>query len=142
MNILKLTTWSYFRAINILIICCLTACSSHSFVKPAFAEEKNIERKEGDLETLYNIEIREDSIWATVKSNGCTSEKNFKLELTAINEQRFSASIIRTKSDFCRAMPRIVSIELFSEQLANNIVINNAFAVKTDNLRKSTKRNK
>jgi hypothetical protein len=141
MNTVKLKTWACFRAISILFICYLSGCSSHLLAKSALAQENNIEIKKSNLETLFNVEIRTNSIWATVKSNGCTSEKNFKLQLTVIDKEQLSASIIRTKADFCRAMPRIISIELFSEQLVKNtgVIINNSFSVRSDNLGKKTR---
>jgi hypothetical protein len=139
MKTVRIKAWSNFRVINILLVCYLSGCSSHSLEKSAIPLENNIEIYQGSLETLYNVEIRKNAIWATVKSNGCTSEKNFQLQLTILDEQQLSASIIRTKADFCRAMPRIVSIELFSEQLVNNtsdVIINNTLAAKSDSLRK------
>jgi hypothetical protein len=135
MSTVKLNALACFRAISILFVCYLSGCSSHLLVASVFPAEKNIETKKESLESLYNVEIRKNSIWATVKSNGCTSEKSFKLQLIIIDEQHLGASIIRTKADFCRGMARIVSIELFNEQLLGNtrkVIIKNPLAAKPD----------
>ena len=63
-------------------------------------------KTENTLEMLFNPSIEDDSVVALVVSHGCTSEQNFKLEVTDMTIQ-----IIRIKPDLCRVAPRLKEIE-------------------------------
>lgn len=130
MHTLKSKLRAYFQACTILLICYISGCTSHLLIKSVFAQELTVGNT--NLEILYNVEIRKNSILAAVKSTGCTSNKNFKLQLALDNKKVLNASIVRIKPDFCRAMPKVITIELFDEQLARNakVIIKNDIANK------------
>ena len=85
------------------------------------------------LEKLYGVEIRQNAISVMVQSTGCTSAKSFKLDISSDANQALQASVIRIKPDLCRAMPRMVKVEIFDKRLkesAAGVVINNPFYIK------------
>jgi hypothetical protein len=109
----------------------LTGCSH---IVSATDTQTSNTRPNGSLETIYAAEIRQGKIWFLVKSTGCTSEKSFELEVRQDSDKQLSASLLRQKPDYCKAMPRYIAVELDSPKLLKerlNVVINNPFAQKS-----------
>lgn len=92
----------------LLLVMATSACSAVS------TEEKkaNVATQENSLEVIYGFDIKVDGLWFLVKSNGCTNEKNFNLQLKRIDNDTAEASLFRTKRDLCRGLPRLVSIKM------------------------------
>lgn len=90
------------------------ATSACSAVSPVSEEEKkeNVATQDNSLEVIYGFDIKADGLWFLVKSNGCTSEKNFNLQLKNIDKDTAEASLFRTKRDLCRGLSRLVSIHM------------------------------
>lgn len=66
--------------------------------------------KSGDLETLYGARF-EAQLMVRVKSAGCTKAEHFDVKV----EQRDENSVVhvtRTRPDRCRAMPKIIELQL------------------------------
>lgn len=92
----------------LLLAMTTSACSAIS------AEEKkdNVATQDNSLEVIYGFDIKADGLWFLVKSNGCTSEKNFNLQLKRVDDDTAEASLFRTKRDLCRGLSRLVSINM------------------------------
>lgn len=86
------------------------------------------------VETIHDVKISADSIQFTVISNGCTKSKNFVLDVNQVNKDTYDVTLLRLKPDYCRAMPRLITITKPLKQLNNinhpKIVINNPFSTK------------
>ena len=63
------------------------------------------------LEPLYGIEFLKNAVKVSVKSTGCTKPEHFTIK-THEKEEATQLEIIRNKPDRCRAMPKIISLEL------------------------------
>jgi len=77
------------------------------------------------LESLHGISFSENAIEIKVKSTGCTKAQDFRIDAVK-NSLEYELRIYRIKKDRCRAMTRIVSINLelelqedFSFRVAN-----------------------
>ncbi|KGJ94158.1 hypothetical protein [Colwellia psychrerythraea] len=92
----------------LLLIMATSACSALS------TEEKkeNLTTHDNSLEVIYGFDVKTDGLWFLVKSNGCTSKKNFNLTVKRIDNDTAQASLFRTKRDLCRGLPRLVSIKM------------------------------
>lgn len=62
-------------------------------------------------EPLYGFSISENTITILVKSTGCTKPADFHIEVVS-EAQESLVSVSRIRRDRCRAMPRIVPIDL------------------------------
>ena len=92
----------------LLLAMTTAACSAIS------TEEKkeSVATQDNALEVIYGFDIKADGLWFLVKSNGCTNEKNFNLQLKRIDNDTAEASLFRTKRDLCRGLPRLVSVKM------------------------------
>lgn len=71
------------------------------------------------IETLYGIQLHKDKLTVRVKSNGCTKAEHFGVQAKAELDHHL-LTVVRTKADRCRKMPRIISIELDSPTTVKN----------------------
>ena len=62
-------------------------------------------------EQLYGIQFNKNSMNINVKSTGCTKPAHFTIK-TQAHKERTQLEIIRHKADRCRAMPKVISIQL------------------------------
>lgn len=92
----------------LLLVMATSACSAISTEE----NKDNVATQDNSLEVIYGFDIQTDGLWFLVKSNGCTSEKNFNLQLKRIDNNTAQASLFRTKRDLCRGLPRLVSIKM------------------------------
>jgi len=92
----------------LLLAMTTSACSAISTEE----NKDNVATKDNSLEVIYGFDIKADGLWFLVKSNGCTNEKNFNLQLKRIDNNTAQASLFRTKRDLCRGLPRLVSIKM------------------------------
>lgn len=102
----------------------LAACSSTSSKE----QPKPVVANNDKLAEIYGFEVRQKTLWFRVKSTGCTRKEDFKLELTPANDGRMQASLYRLKADYCRAMPRIIGIDMSHQALLQqelDIVVQN-----------------
>lgn len=92
----------------LLLAMTTAACSAIS------TEEKkeSVATQDNALEVIYGFDIKADGLWFLVKSNGCTNEKSFNLQLKHIDNDTAEASLFRTKRDLCRGLPRLVSVKM------------------------------
>jgi hypothetical protein len=92
------------------IIFAIVSCKSIS-------GEPNVENS--TLEPLYGIDISVDTVSFNVKSFGCTHAEDFVLILDsdAGESGETGISILRTKRDLCRRMPKVIEIDLAIDAL-------------------------
>jgi hypothetical protein len=112
-----------------LLITLTTACA----VVSKEVEDVKKTSPDGTLETLYAFDIKAESLWFQVKSNGCTNEKSFSLKVNNVDTNRIGVSLYRTKRDLCRGLTRVISVNIsFTDKAkeGKNILINNSFGVK------------
>mgnify|MGYP000704682630 CR=1 FL=1 len=75
-------------------------------------------------ERLHSLTFSATSLDIQVKSFGCTKAEDFRVQTDNNNE----LTIIRKKADRCRAMPRIIDLQLPLPELAEgDVYIKNAF---------------
>lgn len=113
----------------ILFLLLTTSCA----VVPKEIEDVKVVTQSGTLETLYEFEIRAESLWFQVKSTGCTTKDNFRLAVNSLDNTKIGVSLYRTKRDFCRGLTRLVSINMpfiDNDRAENHIIINNPFSAK------------
>ncbi|PKG82154.1 hypothetical protein CXF85_14755 [Colwellia sp. 75C3] len=115
----------------ILFVMLTTSCA----VVSKEVEEVNVVSQSGTgtLETIYEFDIKKESLWFQVKSNGCTSAESFRLAVNDLDNNRVEVSLYRTKRDLCRGLTRMISISMpfiDKEREENSIIINNPFAPK------------
>ena len=92
----------------ILFIMLTTSCA---VVSKEVEEVKVISTSE-NLEAIYDFDIKEKSLWFQVKSNGCTSQENFRLAINNLDNNKVAVSLYRTKRDLCRGLTRLISINI------------------------------
>ncbi len=92
----------------LLLAMTASACSAISTEE----KKKNVGTQDNSLEVIYGFDIKADGLWFLVKSNGCTNEKNFNLQLKRIDNDIAEASLFRTKRDLCRGLSRLVSVKM------------------------------
>lgn len=109
-----------------LFILATSACSAVS----KELEKDNTAMQNSAIEVIYGFDVKEESLWFLVKSNGCTSEKNFNLQIDRLNEETAEVTLYRKKRDLCRGLPKLISI---------NIAINNSTLVNTMTSTKSSR---
>jgi hypothetical protein len=93
-------------------------------------------------EIIYEAQLKEKSIWFTVKSNGCTDVSKFRLEATIKQDTTF-VSLVRVLPDYCKARSRLMVIDMKLATLnAKNtkVVFQNPFAKKFDSHLKKTQK--
>jgi len=105
----------------------LPACA----VEPKPENKNIIEIPEGLVETLYGVDIKADSLWFLVKSNGCTTAKSFRLVTEKLVDGQVSVTLKRERRDLCRGLTRLVGIDVPYKHVANTqVVITNPFSMK------------
>lgn len=85
------------------------------------------------IETIYGFEVKSDSLWFLVNSNGCTSEKSFELNLDEKDHSLVLTTLNRTTRDLCRGLPKIISINMNlkgKNNIKKHYIVNNPFALK------------
>jgi hypothetical protein len=60
-------------------------------------------------EVLFGITTQPDILTIYVQSNGCTEQKDFKIETTKSNPQQLT--VWRVNPDMCKGMARVIAIE-------------------------------
>jgi hypothetical protein len=113
----------------ILLVMLTTSCA----VVSKEVEDVKLVSQGGTLETLYEFDIKAESLWFQVKSNGCTTEESFRLAVNDLDNNRVGVSLYRTKRDLCRGLTRLISINipfLDKDREGRNIIINNYFSAK------------
>jgi len=78
-------------------------CSSH-------ANQTQNQSGSDDLEALHGITLNKNTLILNVRSTGCTTEDDFLIHLTALNNE-VQLSVERIKEDHCRRMPKVMRIE-------------------------------
>lgn len=122
-----------YRPFLLTLVATVLAVTLTGCVQTVSATHSDITDKNGVLEPVYAVEIRDGSIWYMVKSTGCTSEKSFRLSIEKTADNQLAASLHRKKRDLCKAMPKYVTVELNAPELkdtGHNVVIQNPFVVK------------
>lgn len=67
----------------------------------------------GKLEPLYSASFTPQHLVIEVKSTGCTHPENFTVTTSAAADKSHTViQVLRHKADLCRAMPKIVSLQL------------------------------
>jgi len=102
----------------------LTACGTTSSQEQVDQPVVN----HGELADIYGYEVRKNTLWFRVKSTGCTRKQDFELVLEPVTNGDIQASLYRLKPDYCRAMPRIIGIEMSHTALSQqdkNLVLQN-----------------
>lgn len=78
-------------------------------------------------ERLYSVTFSEKNLTIRVKSYGCTKAANFEVSV----DRKNVLTVLRTKADLCRAMPRVIELQLPLPDLAEgDYRIMNAFVYK------------
>lgn len=88
-----------------------------------------------NLELIYGFEVTKDKVLFVVNSNGCSKPEDFELNWDAHPNNTYSLTLMRTKTDRCRAMPRAFPIEFPLEHGIDKhtkLIVSNPFGVKTD----------
>ena len=62
-------------------------------------------------ETVYGIQVLENTIQFKVKSNGCTKSKDFALSYKVTQSNAFEIELLRNKPDFCRKRSSVMTIK-------------------------------
>ncbi len=115
-----------------LLLWLVMATSACSAVSKELAEDV-ISLPDNTIETLYGFDIKADSLWFLVKSNGCTNESSFDLQLIPLNNNTSQVKLHRKKRDLCRGLTRLISINipLMDKKVSeNHFIVNNPFAFK------------
>lgn len=85
------------------------------FIIILIASCKNLSREavalDNDLEPIYGFDFSPIKVSFKVKSHGCTRAEDFIVILDT-HEKFEGLSILRTKKDLCRRMPKIIELEL------------------------------
>ncbi len=85
------------------LACLLTACQGSQ-------NTSSIKADESQVETIYGYTLKTKTIDFVVMSTGCTSAQNFILiETKSIPAQWI---LRRTKPDYCKATPHLVTVTL------------------------------
>ena len=81
---------------------------------------------------IYSSTVGQNEVRFTTSSNGCTNAENFALMLETSaagkndNTQNTVVTIVQIKPDYCKAMPRVVSVTLpFEHQYSGKVTIAN-----------------
>lgn len=94
------------------------------------------------LAQIYDVSIKKETISFLTKSNGCTTAQNFLFDIK--KEASTGASLVTvylTKPDYCKAMPRLVRIDMnlgfqaMGQDVPNNIGVTNP-VLPTPNMKK------
>jgi len=113
----------------LLFVMTTSACSAVSTEK----KKENVATQGNSLEVIYGFDIKTDGLWFLVKSNGCTNEKNFNLQVKRLDNDTAEASLYRKKRDLCRGLPRLVSIKMpinASSITSSHFIASNPFSLK------------
>lgn len=115
-----------------VVLCfCLIAISACS----ATSKELNtqyVETENTSLEVIYDFDIKAESLWFLVQSNGCTNEKSFNLQVDKLDGKAVKVSLYRKKRDLCRGLSKLISINMpINSNIKNShYIVNNPFSVK------------
>lgn len=71
----------------------------------------SLAQKNENLEPLYGLQLVDNQLVVQVNSNGCTVKEHFVIH-KQYHEGEYQLRIIRTKKDYCRAMPKVVFLSL------------------------------
>jgi hypothetical protein len=94
--------------------------------------KENLADKNNGLETIYGFDVKAETLWFLVKSNGCTSESNFTIQLNELNN-KVAVSLHRNKRDLCRGLTKLISINMpliDTKQGDTNFIVSNPFGIK------------
>ena len=109
----------------------LVAGCSH-VITASNAETADTIKDLNSLETIYGFEASNNSLKFIVQSTGCTKEKHFDLAITNLHGNDYTITLTRNKKDLCKAMPKLVSVQLALKSPLQNtarLKLNNPFAV-------------
>jgi len=110
-----------YKVVFLMMVSLLLACSS-------MASSQN------KLEPLYAVSLSDKSIEFEVKSTGCTTAEDFKLNMRSADDHLI-LNIERIKIDRCRRMPKVISLSKavdFSNIESNLVImIDNPFKMKS-----------
>lgn len=125
--------------LGLLLLVSLNSCSQ------TLLSKQRPELSRVPSEVIYDVELKDKSIWYTVKSNGCTAVSKFRVEVEIIEDTSF-VTLIRLVPDNCKARSRMMVIDMNLDERylkSSKIVFKNPFAKKFVNQfkqRKITKR--
>lgn len=93
-------------------------CAKENTDLSSNSEQPTFEQSEQNakLLELYGFEVEPGVLSIVVISNGCTSEKDFSMEISSTgNGDQILVS--RKKPDLCKAMPRLTTVKLLNPKL-------------------------
>ncbi|MBD1555538.1 hypothetical protein HC752_01135 [Vibrio sp. S9_S30] len=67
---------------------------------------------EGKIEPLVSSKRWEHLLIFVAQSTGCTDDKSFELQIDKVEAGKVSASVIRTKPDYCRRAPMFEEFQI------------------------------
>jgi len=117
------------RLLLLSLVTIISACAA----APNAEKNDNSVAANHDLAVIYGFDVKPEGLWFLVKSTGCTSEKNFKLQSKVIDEKTAEYSLHQSKRDLCRGMPQLVGITMpieDSKAVDRHFVIVNPIAAK------------
>jgi hypothetical protein len=91
-----------------LLVSLLSACTAVS----EEVEKDNTAEIKPPLAVIYGFDVKTESLWFLVKSNGCTKEDNFTIKSKVIENNTTEVSLYQIKRDLCRGMPKLISITM------------------------------
>ena len=92
------------------ILSLLSACEMSAELETNMPSNNKVD-SDLPLATIYSALSKPDKVTFTTTSNGCTTTDNFRLLIEPSNDEAL-VSILLLKPDYCKAMPRVVSIDL------------------------------
>ena len=117
------STAALITFITLLSACAPTSIGTATSLETSVMNEKTEPTKQDTtltqdnlaLAKVYEVGIHEDSVRFLAVSTGCTSASNFALKVSYVSDENNSVTelaITLLKPDYCKAMPRIVSINM------------------------------
>lgn len=121
----RIKTVSNGVLICILSLLLLNACNLNQTNEDAQNNHQTTQAQQGEkvmqqapLAQIYGVQIKAQSVWFRVVSTGCTSSRNFAIDIEQTADKTFLLSIFQTKADRCKALPRLVAVELPLDEYA------------------------
>lgn len=92
-----------------LSVTSMAGCEMNNNVDRAAAE---VVHPNSELEPLYSFDVKGHRLTIMVQSFGCTKVEHFELNSQLGDNGEQFATVVRTKPDLCRAMPRLMPISM------------------------------
>jgi len=118
-----------------MFVSIISACSAVS----KEVEKDSVVEKKPSLAIIYGFDVKKEALWFLVKSNGCTKENNFTLTSKTVDNKTTEFSLLRSKRDLCRGLPKIISITMpinNADTDDNHYVIANPISPKPERIKR------